>query len=164
MTVAIPLFGERVSLHFSIAPELLVVAVEGRNVVSRMRFPMGASSLAEKKSKIISLGVDTLVCGGIDRATQDRLQRRGIHVIANVSGEAEDVLSDLLEDGEMNFEEIRSAIMHLNRRDQKRLIVEVVPAMWPKVCQDNSAVACLRELVDEATIKECRERHRNGCI
>jgi predicted Fe-Mo cluster-binding NifX family protein len=96
MTIAMPLFGKRVSPHFSTAPELLVVLAEDQSVFSLMRFNFATTSLSEKKQKILSLGVDTLVCGGIDRATQGWLQKRGIHVIANVLGEAEAVLSNLL--------------------------------------------------------------------
>jgi hypothetical protein len=59
----------------------------------------------------------------------------------------------------MNFEEIKSAIMNLNDQDQKRLILEVVPAIWPTACLDDICVDSLRELVDEATIKEYREQH-----
>lgn len=54
----------------------------------------------------------------------------------------------------MHFEEIKSAIMNLNDKDQKRLIIEVVPAIWPTVCLDDVCVARLRDLVDEARIKE----------
>jgi predicted Fe-Mo cluster-binding NifX family protein len=96
MTIAIPLFGERVSPHFSTAPELLVVLAQEQTVFSMMRFHLATASLSEKKKKILFLGVDILVCGGIDRATQEWLQKRGIHVIANVLGEAEDVLPNLL--------------------------------------------------------------------
>jgi len=96
MTIAMPLFGKRVSPHFSTAPELLVVLAEAKRVSSMMRLNVAKTSLSEKKQKILSLGVDTLVCGGIDRATQSWLQKRGVQVIANVSGEAEDVLTNLL--------------------------------------------------------------------
>ena len=59
----------------------------------------------------------------------------------------------------MNFEEIKSAIMNLNDQDQKRLILEVVPAIWPTVCLDDICVDSFRQLVDEATVREYREQH-----
>lgn len=96
MTIAIPLFGKRVSPHFSTAPELLVLLAEDRRISSSMRFDFATLSLAAKRQKILTLGVDTLVCGGIDRATQGWLQKRGIQVMANVQGEAEEVFSRLL--------------------------------------------------------------------
>jgi len=69
MTIAIPLFGRRVSHHFSTAPELLVVLAEDRRISSCMRFDFGTLSLEAQRQKILTLGVDTLVCGSIDKAT-----------------------------------------------------------------------------------------------
>jgi hypothetical protein len=59
----------------------------------------------------------------------------------------------------MTLDQIKSAILGLSEADQKRLITEVVPMLWPKACQDEFCVAKFRELVDEATIKEYREQH-----
>lgn len=96
MKVAIPLFGTRVSPHFASAPELLVVLAQEHIICSTMRFPFSMASLSEKKQKILSLGVDTLVCGGIDRETRRWLERRAICVMVNAAGEAEEILSHLL--------------------------------------------------------------------
>jgi len=96
MTIAIALFGKRVSPHFSTAPGLLVLLAEDGRMSSSMRFDFGTLSLEAKRQKILAFGVDTLVCGGIDRATHGWLQKRGIQVVANVQGEAEEVLSRLL--------------------------------------------------------------------
>lgn len=62
----------------------------------------------------------------------------------------------------MTFEEIKSAIMNLSDADQKRLIMEVIPNIWPKACVDDSCVGKVRELVDEAVVKKYREEHMGG--
>lgn len=62
----------------------------------------------------------------------------------------------------MTFEEVRSAIMNMSDSDRKRLILEVIPSIWPKACIDDACVSKFRELVDEATIKEYREQHLGG--
>jgi len=59
----------------------------------------------------------------------------------------------------MTFEEVKSAVMNLSEADQKRLIVEVIPQIWPKACVDDSCVDKVRELVDEATVKRYKEEH-----
>jgi len=59
----------------------------------------------------------------------------------------------------MTLDEIKSAILGLSEADQKKIITEVVPLLWPKACQDDSCVAKFRALVDEATVKEYREEH-----
>ena len=62
----------------------------------------------------------------------------------------------------MTYEEVRSAVMNLSLKDQQRLIMEVVPEIWPKACADNACVLRVRELVDEAAVKRYREEHMDG--
>jgi predicted Fe-Mo cluster-binding NifX family protein len=102
MKIAIPLFGKRVAPHFGTAPELLVVLVEGQKVCSRWRAPFSSFSLSEKKKTLFSLGIDALVCGGIDRATRGWLERRGVRVCADTIGDAMEALSCLLGDVEQH--------------------------------------------------------------
>jgi len=40
----------------------------------------------------------------------------------------------------MTFEEIRSAIVDLSAADQKKIILEIVPQLWPKACVDDACV------------------------
>jgi hypothetical protein len=49
----------------------------------------------------------------------------------------------------MSFEEIRDSIMHMEKAEQKRLIMEVVPQLWGKACDDASCALKFRELVDK---------------
>ncbi len=97
MIVAVPLFGKRISPHFSTAPELLVVQSLDQVIRSKMRFSLSKSSLSERRNKLLSLHVQILICGGIDKATREWLERRDICVIADAIGEAEDVLLKILE-------------------------------------------------------------------
>jgi hypothetical protein len=62
----------------------------------------------------------------------------------------------------MTFEEIKTAILSLGSEDQKRLIIEVVPQIWPKACIDESCLLKMRELVDEETVKGYRAQHMDG--
>jgi hypothetical protein len=62
----------------------------------------------------------------------------------------------------MTFEEIKTAILNLSGADQKRLITEVVPLIWPKACTDDVCLMKVRELVDEETVKGYREQHMDG--
>lgn len=62
----------------------------------------------------------------------------------------------------MTFDEVKAAVMGLNLDDQKRLITEVVPALWPKACLDDSCLLKVRDLVDEATVKRYRDEHMGG--
>ncbi|MCK8603844.1 hypothetical protein [Desulfoferrobacter suflitae] len=62
----------------------------------------------------------------------------------------------------MTFEEVKAAVLKLSEADQKRLIMEVVPQIWPKACIDDSCVDKVRGLVDEATVKKYKEQHMGG--
>ncbi|MBW2056359.1 MAG: hypothetical protein JRJ26_02575 [Deltaproteobacteria bacterium] len=96
MKIGIPLFGKRVSPNFCAAPELLVVLAQGRSTSSTLRLGFSDLTLSGRRRRILSLGVDILICGGIDRATRQWFESRGINVIENTRGEAMDVLSRLL--------------------------------------------------------------------
>jgi len=62
----------------------------------------------------------------------------------------------------MTFEEIKAAVMGLSAADQKRVILEVVPQVWPKACVDKSCVMRMKELVDDEMIKKYREQHMDS--
>ncbi len=95
MKIAIPLFNERVAPDFSTAPELLVVVSQRGKVSCRWRMQVSQLSSSEKVRKMAALGIDRLICGGIDESSRAWLQRRGIEVIPDAAGQAEEVLSEL---------------------------------------------------------------------
>ena len=59
----------------------------------------------------------------------------------------------------MTFDEVKTAVLSLSEKDQKRLITEIVPEIWPRACTDESCLTKMRELVDEETIKPYREKN-----
>lgn len=61
----------------------------------------------------------------------------------------------------MNFEQIKESVLALSGEDQKRLILELVPEIWPMACIDDACIERMRELVDEETVKNYREQHFN---
>ncbi|HOV84785.1 MAG TPA: hypothetical protein PLM79_00365 [Syntrophobacteraceae bacterium] len=82
MTIAIPLFMRRASPNFSTAPELLIVQVRDQQICVRAKLDLSFVSLLERRKKLLLLGVDILVCGGLDRGTLMWLEARGIRVMA----------------------------------------------------------------------------------
>jgi hypothetical protein len=62
----------------------------------------------------------------------------------------------------MTFEEIKAAVLKLSDEDQKRLIMEVMPAIMPKACTDDICVRKIRGLVDEESVKSYRDQHMDG--
>ncbi len=62
----------------------------------------------------------------------------------------------------MTFAEVKTAILNLDQSDQKRLVLEVLTEIMPKVCTDEACLSQIRNFVDEETIKTYREQHMDG--
>jgi hypothetical protein len=62
----------------------------------------------------------------------------------------------------MTFEETKTAILSLDQGDQKRLFMEVLAEIMPKVCTDDACLNKIRKFVDEETIRTYREQHMDG--
>ncbi len=59
----------------------------------------------------------------------------------------------------MNFEDIKAAIMNLDEAEQRKLVLEVLPEIWPKIVGDNSCIKLIRQLVDEESVKRYQQEH-----
>ena len=97
MNVAIPLFGTRVSPRFDCAQVVLVVEADDGQYRHRREVVFAGLAPHERINRLLQLGIDTLVCGGIDRWSAESLQAAGVKLFAFTTGEAEDALALLLE-------------------------------------------------------------------
>ena len=93
MKVAIALFKNRISPRFDVCPEIWIVELNNGEVTNQERWATGSLNLQERLYQLTSKGVDKIICGGIDSFTTGQLQNRGIDVIHNVAGEAEEALT-----------------------------------------------------------------------
>jgi hypothetical protein len=59
----------------------------------------------------------------------------------------------------MTFEEIRVAVVGLDDRGKKRVVMELLPAIWPKIAGDEACLEFLRKLVDEEAVAKYKEEH-----
>jgi hypothetical protein len=59
----------------------------------------------------------------------------------------------------MNFDEIKAAVMNLDEGGQRRVVLELLPAIWPKVVGDDACITLIRKLVDEESVKRYQEEH-----
>jgi uncharacterized metal-binding protein/predicted Fe-Mo cluster-binding NifX family protein len=97
MMAAIPLFGSRVSPRCLFSKEIVVVKVEDGKLVSRITHPISDPSEDALLDELVELGVDTLVCGGVDQDFVEDAHICRINVINNVAGEVEVVIQALKE-------------------------------------------------------------------
>lgn len=96
MKIAIPVFGTRIAPRFDCSRSFLVISTENGEVISRQELPTAPWTQLETVRKLTELGVDTLVCGGIDRASWGQLSLFGVRIFSWITGEAEDAMTCLL--------------------------------------------------------------------
>ncbi|MFA4916506.1 MAG: hypothetical protein WC560_07535 [Syntrophales bacterium] len=93
MKVAIPLFGNWISPRFGFSSEMWLLNIEQGKIISQSRISMTGLAIPQWLNHISSLGVDSIICGGIDRFCHHQLENLGISVIPEIVGEANEVLS-----------------------------------------------------------------------
>ncbi len=59
----------------------------------------------------------------------------------------------------MKYEDLKAALLNLEDREQRRLILELLPEIWPKLAADSACVAALRKLLDEESVRIFQEEH-----
>jgi hypothetical protein len=59
----------------------------------------------------------------------------------------------------MNFEAIKAAVMDLDEGEQRRVVLELLPAIWPKIVTDEACLKLIRKLVDAESVKKYQEEH-----
>ena len=97
MNVAIPLFGTRVSPRFDCAQAVLIFETSDDGEQNRREITTFDLAPHERINRLLEFGIDTVVCGGIDRWSAESLHSAGVKIFASVTGEAEDALNNLLE-------------------------------------------------------------------
>jgi len=96
MVVAIPLFHQRVAPRFDCASTFLLTEVDAVGMLTQRQIRLHAAPVAERVEVLSGLGVDALICGGIDTGAAELLRRRGICVIDWVAGEVANVVACFL--------------------------------------------------------------------
>ncbi|MFO7892151.1 MAG: DUF1847 domain-containing protein [Longimicrobiales bacterium] len=95
MRFAIPLFGDRVAPRCTFADSVLMVTVKHRRVVEREQVPLTGGTWVDLVQVLTDEEVGTMICGGISRTTREPIEARGVQVIENVAGTAEEVVEAL---------------------------------------------------------------------
>jgi len=99
MKIAVPLFGDRVSPHFGASSQILMIETRDGKIFHKARIDTGAQDPGEITRRLVSSGVDQLVCGGIHRVYRQWLTRSGVRVLDNQKGPAEALVIKMIESG-----------------------------------------------------------------
>lgn len=96
MKIAIPVFQTKISPRFDQAQGFVVLEMENDNIIVRKTLTTQGWSVLDKMKHLVDLEVNTLICGGIDRASLQYLGFKGIKIYSWVTGEVEDAVSCFL--------------------------------------------------------------------
>lgn len=92
MKVAIPVFQTKISPRFDQTQGFLVFETENASIITRENLITKGWSVFDKMKQLVDLEIDTLICGGIDRASLQYLSFNEINVYSWVTGEVEDAV------------------------------------------------------------------------
>ncbi len=59
----------------------------------------------------------------------------------------------------MTCEDLKAAIMKLDKADQRQLVLAVLPEIWPNLAGDDACVKLIKQLLDAESVKEYQEEH-----
>ncbi len=100
MKIAIPLFKERVSPHFGSSSRFLLLETDGVTVFQETTFEVGGEGPMQIAWHLVDLGVEEVICGGIQYQYKEWLVMKGVAVMDNKRGVAKEIIGQLLKDEE----------------------------------------------------------------
>jgi hypothetical protein len=59
----------------------------------------------------------------------------------------------------MKFDEIKAAVMNLAEGEQRRVVLELLPAIWPQIVGDDACIQLIRNLIDAESMKKYQQEH-----
>jgi len=90
--IAVPLFGKRVSPHFGASSTFLLLETDGETVCREATWDVPGEGPMEISRRLAHLGVEKLICGGIQNQNKEWLRRNGVTVIDNQRGVARETV------------------------------------------------------------------------
>jgi len=94
--IAVPLFKERVAPYFGASSKILLVEMQGNAIAHEATWDVGGEGAMEIARRLVDLGVEKLICGGIQNRYKNWLIGRGVTVVENQRGPAWDLVHSLL--------------------------------------------------------------------
>ena len=95
MKIAVPLFKERVAPYFGTSSKILLVEMQGDAIAREATWEVGGEGAMEIARRLVDLGVEKLICGGIQHRYKNWLVGRGVTVVENQRGPARDLVQNL---------------------------------------------------------------------
>ena len=91
-TIALSIFGNRISSRLDIAEKLMIVKVDNTMIKNKEIFLLDSIDILKKLDTLVNLKPDVLICGGLTNLCEKKLNNCSIKVIPWVRGETEYIL------------------------------------------------------------------------
>ncbi len=62
----------------------------------------------------------------------------------------------------MTFDEIKAAAVALDAEGKKRVVCELLPAIWAAIVGDETCLDFMRKLVDEDAVRQYKAEHMDS--
>ena len=59
----------------------------------------------------------------------------------------------------MKFDAIKAAVMNLDAGEQRRVVLELLPEIWPAIVGDEACLKLIRKLVDAESVRRYQQEH-----
>ncbi|MBW2525266.1 MAG: NifB/NifX family molybdenum-iron cluster-binding protein [Deltaproteobacteria bacterium] len=91
--MAIPRVGDSIAPRFERCATITIYEIRDRRVVDSTDFSLQSQEALHRIRLLRDQGVDTVICGGVERATENILIASGIDAITWVTGSVDELLS-----------------------------------------------------------------------
>jgi len=98
MKIAIPLFKDRMAPHFGSFPQILLVEIMQASVYQEYGQDISGESPFDNTRRLVSLGVEKVICGGIPLVYKEWLVGKGVIVQDNRKREVREIIQELLKE------------------------------------------------------------------
>jgi predicted Fe-Mo cluster-binding NifX family protein len=85
-------WGARIAPVFDTARNIHIVQVDSGRITDEMQATLLEEFPVQKALRLVGLGIDTLICGGISRAMHTVVSSYGIRILPFVAGDLKDVI------------------------------------------------------------------------
>ncbi|HUW83903.1 MAG TPA: NifB/NifX family molybdenum-iron cluster-binding protein [Phycisphaerae bacterium] len=97
MRIAMAVWEQRVSPLFDVAGGLLLIDAQGSLETARTSVALPDRELPRRVRRLVDLGVDVLICGGISQPLAGMVHASGIRLVPFTAGPVEQVLRAFLQ-------------------------------------------------------------------
>lgn len=96
MTIAIPIFGKRISPRLDLAENLKLFYVKGNKILKSEVIRLISHNKLEKINMVIGLNPDVIICNGLSEIFEKEIEKNNIKLISWIHGEVDEVLHKYL--------------------------------------------------------------------